>query len=143
MRYIYALSSVFWLVLLSLNGFAQSSDDIIGRWMSEDGKGIIEIYKSQETKKYFGKVVWLKESLGKDGNPIKDVNGNPILNMVNLKDFLFADGHWKDGTVYDPESGKTYYSKLSLDNTNTLKLRGSIDPMGWIGKTTYWERVKN
>ena len=120
----------------------QSPNDILGNWISEDGKGIIEIYKSHESTMYFGKIIWLKEPKGPDGNPIKDVNGNTILNMVNLKDFVFEDGHWKDGTVYDPESGKTYYSKLSLENTNKLKLRGSIDPMGWIGKTTYWERVK-
>ena len=142
MRYIFALSGVFWMVLFSLNGLAQSPNEILGKWMSEDGKGIIEIYKSHETSKYFGKIVWLKESIGSDGKPIKDLNGNVIINMVNLKDFMFEDGHWIDGTVYDPESGKTYYSKLSLVNTNKLRLRGSIDPMGWIGKTSYWERVK-
>lgn len=141
MRYIITFSEVFWIFLFSLTGFAQSPNEIIGNRMSEDGKGIIEIYKSQQPTKYFGKVVWLKEPTGPDGNPIKDVNGNAILNMVNLKDFMFEDGYWKDGTV-DPESGKTYYSKLSLVNTDKLKLRGSIDPMGWIGKTSYWSRVK-
>lgn len=142
MRYIFTLAGAFWMFLFSLNGFAQAPNEILGKWMSEDGKGIIEIYKPQESTKYFGKIVWLKEPLGTDGKPIKDANGNAILNMVNLKDFEFADGHWKDGSVYDPETGKTYYSKLTLENTNKLKLRGSVDPMGWIGKTTYWNRVK-
>lgn len=142
MRYIITLSGVFWMLLFSLNGFAQSPNEILGNWISEDGKGIIKIYKSQESNKYFGKIIWLREPLDSDGNPIIDVNGNAVLNMVNLKDFMFEGGYWKDGTVYDPESGKKYYSILSLINTNKLKLRGSIDPMGWIGKTTYWDRVK-
>ena len=142
MKYFPSVSGVLFVFLFSLNGLAQSPNDIVSKWMSEDGQGIIEIFKVKESNKYFGKIVWLKEPLGKDGKPIKDANGNAILNMVNLKDFEFADGYWKDGSVYDPETGKTYYSKLSLENANKLKLRGSVDPMGWIGKTTYWDRVK-
>lgn len=140
MRYIRVLLSSFWMFLFSLNGFAQSSEEILGSWMSEDGKGIIEIYKHPESSKYFGKIIWLKEPFDAYGNTIKDVNGKAVLNMINLKDFVYSDGQWTDGTVYDPESGKTYYSKLTLENKNKLKVRGSIDPMGWIGKTTYWQR---
>jgi|SRR5690554_5051429 len=142
MKYSYTLAAVFWLFLFSLNGLAQSPNEILGWWMSEDGKGIIEIYKSNESSKYFGKIVWLKEPLGPDSKPIRDVNGNTVMNMINLKDFIYSNEKWQDGTVYDPESGKTYYSTLSLLNSDKLKLRGSIDPMGWIGKTTYWNRVK-
>ena len=61
--------------------------------------------------------------------------------MELMKGFVFEDDEWVDGTVYDAETGKTYYGSMELENSNTLNLRGSLDSFGLIGRTETWTRV--
>lgn len=45
------------------------------------------------------------------------------------------------GKVYDPESGKTYFGKLTYnDKTDELVLRGSLDKAGLLGRSQTWKR---
>ncbi len=88
---------------------------------------------------FSGKIIWLKEPLV-DGKPRLDENGNKVMGLQILNDFIFEDDEWVDGTIYDPESGKTYYCTISLENQNKIKVRGSLDPMGWLGRTETWIR---
>jgi uncharacterized protein (DUF2147 family) len=62
---------------------------------------------------------------------------------VVLKDFEF-DGkkEWKGGTIYDPESGKTYKAYFYLENKNTLKLRGYVG-VSALGRTQTWTKSAN
>lgn len=132
-----------WVCLLfSFNALSQDATDILGTWMTQEGKGEIEIYQKEGTDLFYGKIVWLKDPNDEKGNPMKDAKGTPVLNLVNLKDFVFDDGEWVDGTIYDPESGDTYYCTIEMEDYDKLKVRGSIDPLGWIGKTKYWDRTK-
>lgn len=128
--------------LFSLNALSQDAREILGTWMTQEGLGEIKIYQKEGTDLFYGKIVWLKDPIDKNGKPVTDAKGTPVLNLVNLKDFVFKDGKWVDGTVYDPETGDTYYCTISMENYDKLKVRGSIDPLGWIGKTKYWDRVK-
>lgn len=51
-------------------------------------------------------------------------------------------GHLK-GKVYDPESGKTYFGKVSYNaKTDELVLRGSLDKAGLLGRSQIWKRKK-
>ena len=48
---------------------------------------------------------------------------------------------WTDGRVYDPESGKTYQGRITLEQEDTLKLRGFVGaPV--FGRTSTWTRVE-
>jgi uncharacterized protein (DUF2147 family) len=140
-------ASIFALLLvLGTQVFAQKKDDIIGKWINPSGEGQIEIYKRGD--KYFGKLVWLKEPSDERGKPktdLKNPNENqrskPILGLEILKNFVFDDGKWEDGTIYDPKSGKTYSCKLSLKNNNLLSIRGYIG-VSLIGRTEVFKRVK-
>lgn len=132
---------IIFFTLETLGLDAQSPSDILGTWLTEEKEAKIEIYQNSDGETYSGKIIWLENPYGKDGNPRKDENGNLVLNMVNLKNFVYDDGEWIDGTVYDPKSGSTYYCTISLDSEDTLKVRGSVDPMGWIGRTSYWTRL--
>jgi uncharacterized protein (DUF2147 family) len=132
--------------VLGTQVFAQKKDDIIGKWINPSGEGQIEIYKRGD--KYFGKLVWLKEPSDERGKPktdLKNPNENqrskPILGLEILKNFVFDDGKWEDGTIYDPKSGKTYSCKLSLKNNNLLSIRGYIG-VSLIGRTEVFKRVK-
>ncbi len=132
---------------MSQPGKAQSSveQDIIGTWLSTAKDGKIEIYKSGS--KYFGKLIWGKTILDANGNSKKDFNNadvklrsREIRNAVILTDFIFNDDEWKDGKIYDPNSGKTYNSVMKIED-GKLKLRGYIG-ISLFGRTEIWTKIK-
>jgi len=121
---------------------ANEASAIVGVWMPSEGTAYVKIFKEKGKEIYHGKIVWLKEPNDEEGNPRKDPNGKPILNMLNLRDFVFEDDEWVDGTIYDPKSGNTYYSTIEMVNKDKLEVRGSLDPFGLVGRTDTWVRMK-
>ncbi len=142
----------FVIVVLAALGFTNGSlaqvkvDDIIGNWLTagkEPAK--IQIYNSGE--KFYGKIVWLKNSTSNgipkvdNKNPDIGKRTNPIIGLLLLTGFKFdGDDEWKGGTIYDPESGKTYSCYLTLKGNNTLKVRGYIG-ISLLSRTETWARV--
>mgnify|MGYP000991508935 CR=1 FL=1 len=122
-----------------------------GIWVSEGGQSRVEIVVKDDGT-LSGKIVWLREPLyGKgeepEGQPKTDQNnpdaarhGDPIIGLEILKGFeREKNGEWKGGTVYDPETGKTYKAKISMKDADTLNLRGFIG-ISLLGRTTEWKR---
>jgi uncharacterized protein (DUF2147 family) len=143
-RIVLFIIAVIWF---SFNSYSQNkADDIIGIWLTggkEPAK--IQIYKSGE--KFYGKIIWLKNPTenGKQrvdaNNPDKEKRGNPIIGLIMLKDFKFdGDDEWKEGDIYDPESGKTYSSYIYLKDKNTLKVRGYVG-VSLFGRTETWTKM--
>lgn len=138
------LSILFVLTLFTLSVSAQKKDDILGKWVNPTGEGQIEIYKKGD--KYFGKLAWIKEpnENGKpkldNKNPSANLRNRPILGLEILKDFVFDDDKWTDGTIYDPKTGKTYSCNLSLKSSGQLNIRGYIG-ISLIGRSETWKRV--
>jgi uncharacterized protein (DUF2147 family) len=97
------------LLLLSTTLYAQNADDILGLWLVQDQDAYIRIY--EEDNSYFGKVTWIEQPYDKNGEPVTDPDGKPILEMDVMKDFVFEDDEWVDGTIYDAEFGKTYKAR--------------------------------
>lgn len=139
------------LVLTLTMGFSPAEEeaakrearDIVGVWMPSEGTSYIKIFKEKGKDVFHGKIVWLKEPNNEEGNPKTDPDGKPILNMLNLRDFVFEDGEWVGGTIYDPKSGNTYYCTIEMPNQNKLEVRGSLDPFGLVGRTDTWVRMKS
>ena len=50
-------------------------------------------------------------------------------------------GRWRDGTIYDPASGRTYSAEARLDGPDRLLLRGYIG-IPLIGRTATWTRAQ-
>lgn len=133
------------LAFLSLANLVQAQDAILGEWLTEGGKSRITVYKDKASK-YYGKIVWLREPLNKQGLPKRDKN-NPdpalrergIIGMLSLRDLVYDDGEWRDGKIYDPETGKEYSCIIRLDGNNTLRVRGYLG-VSWKGRTSVWTR---
>ena len=54
-----------------------------------------------------------------------------------------VEGDHLRGKVYDPESGKTYFGKVTYKaKTDELVLRGSLDKAGLLGRSQTWKRKK-
>src|SRR5690349_13062248 len=133
---------IFIIALISLFGFSPVSNvnpnDITGIYWSPKKDGKIELYK--KGNKYYGKTIWGKNR--KDTkNPDPKLRDREIIGLEFLKDFVF-DGkeEWVNGTVYDPQSGKTYSCKMWLEDGN-LKLKGYIG-VSLLGRTETLERIK-
>jgi len=141
--------------LISLGLSVVESDLILGKWFTVSENSQIEIYKI--SAEYKGKIVWLKNpNFGerypdKIGKPKTDVQNpdlkkqeQPLLGLELLNGFHFNgnDKRWVDGTIYNPEDGKNYYCNMQLENMDTLRVRGSLDAWGFLGKTQIWSRVK-
>jgi len=62
-----------------------------------------------------------------------------------LWDFKYKakKNRWVDGKVYDPNNGKTYSAKMSLDDGGRiLKMRGYVG-ISLLGRTAKFERVQD
>lgn len=136
------------LLLVSISCFPQSvsADAVIGTWLTASGKAKVQIYK--EGDKYNGKIVWLKNPTYEDGkaktdknNPDKSKQSVPLLGLNMLKGFEFDDDEWEDGTIYDPENGKTYSCTIKFRD-GKLDLRGYIG-ISLIGRTQTWYKVSD
>lgn len=123
-----------------------SEDWIVGTWVPSSGKARIKIEKIGT--KYYGKTVWLQTPNDANGNPKTDVQNPdeslrnaPRLGLRIMKDFVYeGDGVFKDGTVYDPEKGKTYCGKITITDQNTLSMRGYLCNASLLGRTDTWTR---
>lgn len=125
---------------------AENPDAVVGKWLTAEDKSQVEIYKAGN--EYFGKIIWLKEPT-KDGkakvddkNPNENLRNQPVIGLVLLKNFRYAGSNvWKEGTIYDPDNGKTYSCKMKLADNGELNIRGFIG-ISLIGRTTVWVRGK-
>lgn len=139
---------ILFIVFLNLNLNAQKlkGDELLGTWIVGNSKAKINIYKNGSS--FNGKIVWLKEPTDIDGKPKVDKN-NPdaakkkqtLVGLNLLNDFVFEDNHWVNGTIYDPESGKTYKCKITY-REGKLDVRGYLG-FSLIGRTDVWFRCSD
>ena len=138
--------TILGIVALFLSLAAASAQDVIGKWKLEDGSAIVEVYKNGDS--FNGKIVWLNEPDGPDGKPAVDHN-NPdkalrsrqLMGLNMLSGLKKTDGEYSGGNIYDPGNGKTYYCSMKVQG-DILKVRGSLDKKGRLGRTMDWFRVK-
>ena len=60
--------------------------------------------------------------------------------IVVLEGFEFqGDDEWEEGTIYDPNNGKTYSCIITMEDKETIEVRGFIG-FSLIGRTVVWTR---
>lgn len=140
------MKKVFIVMCLTLMPFWVTAQDVLGKWKLEDGSAIVEVYSLGDV--FNGKIIWLKQPTMKDGSPVVDVfNPNTKLRSrkimgLNILSGLKKDGkEYSGGLIYDPNNGNTYYCSMKVEG-DTLKVRGSLDKRGFLGRTMDWFRVK-
>ncbi len=135
--------SFFLVMAFSISGFSQI-DKIVGKWKTiddEDGsaKSIVHIFKATNGK-YYGKI----DKLFKNADSLcTECEGaekdKPKLGMTVIKNMTEKSGSLTGGTILDPNNGKIYKCNISFDaKANNLKVRGSLDKMGIIGRSQTW-----
>jgi len=121
----------------------------VGFWKTIDDetqkpKSIVEIYEVDG--KLHAKVVKLFREPSEEQNPMCDEckgakKDKPIIGMEIMWGLEKDDDEWEDGKILDPKNGKTYSCYISLEDDNTLKVRGFVG-FSLIGRTQYWYRTE-
>ncbi len=125
------------------------ADRIAGTWYTEEGTSTVDIYKGSDGK-YHGKISWLDEP-DEDGKPKMDKeNPDPklkkrkIMGLPLLKGFKYdsKEKQWVNGSIYDPDNGKTYdcFAWFENGNYNKLYLKGYVAGIRALGRKTEWKR---
>lgn len=138
--------AAFVLILIVSPAWAASP---VGLWATEEGRGQVRIAPCGE--RLCGSIVALKEPLNAEGQPKRDrhnpdaaLRDRPLVGLAILQAFVAeADepGKWSGGTIYDPESGKTYKCTLTLQADGTLDVRGYVG-LPLLGRSQTWTPVK-
>ena len=137
---------IFSMIFMLMPLAAAFAQDVIGKWKLEDGSAIVEVYKNGDA--FNGKIVWLNNPNGPDGKPATDRNnpdsnlrGRQLMGLNMLSGLKASNGEYSGGKIYDPGNGKTYNCSMKVDG-KVLKVRGSLDKKGLIGRTMDWFRVE-
>ncbi|MEM8526775.1 MAG: DUF2147 domain-containing protein [Bacteroidota bacterium] len=125
--------------LASLNAQSYKGDLIVGKYFSPDGVGQIEIFK--RSGKYYGKTICCNKKRLDINNPNPALRVRSRIGIEFIHDFEFdGDEEYINGTIYNPEDGRTYSAKMWLDGRD-LNMRGYIGaPI--LGKTIVFTRIE-
>ncbi|MFZ1676066.1 MAG: DUF2147 domain-containing protein [Saprospiraceae bacterium] len=134
---------VLFLVLISTHG---SKAQVTGLWKTIDDrdgseKSVIEIY--EQDGKLHGRVIKLLKGATYTTceNCRGDLKDKALVGMTIIHDLIKTPTGGIDGTVMDPNNGKTYSCLIELESPDKLRLRGYIG-FPAFGRTQYWYRVQ-
>src|SRR5262245_12144956 len=111
---------------------ADDRSAVMGQWASNDS--IIEV--AERDGSLHATIVSVLDPVykaGEDGpvgapradmkNPDASLRSRPLVGMDLLSDYSYKGGKWQ-GSLYDPESGKTYKSQMTVGGDGKLQMRG-------------------
>lgn len=98
---------------LALASRAEASDlqGFGGYWYTTD-KSVIEIKPCPTASALCGYLTFARAYGSDELNPDPALKKRPLCGLPVLELRRFDDGIWRDGTAYDPETGKTYKAAL-------------------------------
>jgi uncharacterized protein (DUF2147 family) len=131
-------------LFLTSHGAALAGPDATGTWRMANGKVTVKVARCGAN--LCGTVVGLRKPNDRKGRPRLDKE-NPSLNlrsrpvigltvMHNMKPR--GEGVWS-GTIYNPDDGKTYSSRMTLQNARTMKVDGCV--AGVLCKSTKFVKL--
>lgn len=114
---------------------AAADGRVVGEWITQAQSARVAIAPcSRDPALLCGRIAWLARPLGVDGAPASDrknpnpaLRTRPLLGVELIRGFRPADaGKWRGGTIYDPDSGRTYDAQLRLTGPDTLEVKGCV-----------------
>jgi uncharacterized protein (DUF2147 family) len=134
------------LAAVALIGLALPAlaDTIAGVWWTPDHDGKIAI-EIDDNGVVGGRLIAVSPEDAQavdDNNPDTKLRFRPLIGLPILQGFTpnAADGALTGGSIYDPETGKTYYGSLTLTQDGKLAMRASV-AFNLFWRTEVLERV--
>jgi uncharacterized protein (DUF2147 family) len=115
-------------LLAGLAGAAHAADPAEGEWVTPGGAARVRIGPCAiHAERLCGVIVWLETARIDSHNPDPKLRARSIVGIPFLSGFhREGPGHWTGGSIYDPEGGKTYDSKMQVQAGGVLKLDGCV-----------------
>jgi uncharacterized protein (DUF2147 family) len=140
---------LLWSIFLGVLAHADERASVLGRWASDNS--ILEVVESGG--QLHATIIALLDPIYRadeeDGvagtvrvdskNPNEALRARPLVGIDLLEAYSYEDGKWH-GRIYDPESGKTYKSQMTVDSDGNLLMRGYIG-MPMLGRTATFKPV--
>ena len=125
-----------------MSGVAAAAPPIEGLWLTDDGKGVVRIGPCG--RQLCG---WIARVLDRGPNvPTRDqrnpdprLRARPILGLRILSGFTASGNQYTGGRAYDPKSGRSYRTTLSLNRDGSLAVTGCVM---FICQTRRWTRAR-
>jgi uncharacterized protein (DUF2147 family) len=113
--------------------------DPTGEWLVEDGRAHIRIAICAE--RLWGAVSWEHRPGGFDSNnPDPALRNRPTLGLPIVLGMKPVEPNRWEGSLYNPENGKTYQGNIRLKRSDLLEVEGCV-LSGWICSGQDWTRV--
>ena len=131
---------------LAGNAPARAAGDIVGRWLTQGGRAVVEIGPCDAST--CGRIIWMKDPNDpKTGKPWRDHN-NPDRALQHRRVMGIATlsaiqpnkkGNW-DAVSYDPRNGETHEITIRLLADQRIELKG-CGLGGLICRSEVWSPV--
>ena len=120
-----------------------------GEWATQGYSARVRVAPCPgDTTALCGEIVWLWNPLDDDGtqlrdshNPKADLRQRPLIGLHILssvrRDTTFKTIRWV-GTIYDPESGRTYRATLTRSSDDILEVEGCVL---FVCRSQTWRRA--
>ncbi len=109
-----------------------------GDWYTEGRRGVVRLARCGDALcGRLARILVPSKASTDINNPDPKLRTRPLIGLPLITGFVWKDGGWQGGRIYDPESGRTYKSKLSLNRDGTLKVSGCI---AFICQSQRWSR---
>ncbi|MEZ5924372.1 MAG: DUF2147 domain-containing protein [Hyphomicrobiaceae bacterium] len=133
------------VLLLLLTTATASAADIHGLWFTTGDKAKVDVKDCDGL--LCGSIVWLKDPVGSDGQPLHDGNNEdpamrtrPIMGLPILLGLEPKGENLWFGQVYSPEEGQTFEVELKLVSAERIEITG-CGLGGLICETRPWKRA--
>jgi len=127
---------------LMMSAPASAAGSINGNWVTQDGDAIVKISKCGAT--ICGRIAKFLVTPPNGVNQRDTNNPNKNLRSRKLQGLAILTGFKRDGKIwrgriYDPKTGKSYRSEVSLKSPSRLKVKGCI---AFFCQGQNWKRAK-
>ena len=118
-------------------GLWQTVSDVTGQPQS-----VVEVY--EDNGRLFARVERVLVTEGVPSTCVKcrdDRKGQPLVGLIIMRNMRKGDKDYSGGDILDPESGKVYRCRMTLDATGQrLTIRGYIG-ISLFGRSQVWHRL--
>ena len=118
-------------------GYWQTVSDVTGQPQS-----VVKVY--EDSGRLFARVERVLVTEGVPSTCVKcrdERKGQPLAGLVIMRNMRKGDKDYRGGDILDPESGKVYRCRMTLDATGQrLTIRGYIG-ISLFGRSQIWHRM--
>jgi uncharacterized protein (DUF2147 family) len=137
------MKTIAFITLLTLAATPALARPLEGTtWRTQSGAGTVRIEACGT--KTCGRILTGTPKAGETGldfrNPNAALRSRPLIGANILSNFVRqADNSYKQGTIYNPEDGKTYRSEFKIKADGKLEVKGCVGP---FCQTQIWTPVR-